>query len=286
MIEATIKKVSPIETEVAQPSTVTMELKPLSNGGGSSFSVLFVEQELTDEQKAQARANIGVEDIPEWALEEEKPTYTADEVGAIAQEDLQKAVNIALQQAQASGKFNGEDGVSVVSVRQTTTSSIDGGSNVITVTLSNGQTSTFTVKNGSKGSQGVKGDRGLQGVKGDTGAPGPQGAQGVQGAKGDKGDKGDTGAKGADGTSVTVSSVSESTANGGSNVVTFSDGKRLTVKNGTQGAKGDTGADGKNGADGYTPVKGKDYYTESDKAEMVQAVLAMIPIYDGEVVAE
>lgn len=223
MIEATIKKVSPIETEVAQPSTVTMELKPLSNGGGSSFSVLFVEQELTDEQKAQARANIGVEDIPEWALEEEKPEYTAEEVGAIAREDLQKAVNVALAQAKASGEFDGEsgedgeDGVSVVSVRQTTTSSADGGSNVITVTLSNGQTSTFTVKNGSKGSQGDKGDkgeRGLQGVKGDTGA---------QGAKGDKGD---------------------------------------------------------------TPVKGKDYYTEADKAEMVQAVLAMIPIYDGEVVAE
>lgn len=241
MIEATIKKVSPIETEVSQPSTVTMELKPLSNGSGSPFSVLFVEQELTDEQKAQARANIGVEDIPEWALEEEKPEYTADEVGAIAQEDLQKAVNIALQQAQASGKFDGADGVSVLSVRQTTTSSADGGSNVITVTLSNGQTSTFTVKNGSKG------------------------------------------------TSVTVSSVSESTANGGSNVVTFSDGKRLTVKNGTQGAKGDKGdtpVKNKDYFDGYTPVKGKDYYTEADKAEIVQAVLAMIPIYDGEVVAE
>lgn len=263
MIEATIKKVSPIETEVSQPSTVTMELKPLSNGGGSSFSVLFVEQELTDEQKAQARANIGVEDIPEWALEEEKPTYTADEVGAIAQEDLQKAVNVALAQAQASGKFDGEDGVSVVSVRQTTTSSADGGSNVITVTLSNGQTSTFTVKNGSKGSQGDKGDRGLQGERGLQGVKGDTGAQGA---------KGDTGAKGADGTSVTVSSVSESTANGGSNVVTFSDGKRLTVKNGTQGAKG---------ADGYTPVKGKDYYTDADKAEMVQAVLAALPSAEG-----
>lgn len=272
MIEATIKKVSPIGTEVSQPSTVTMELKPLSNGGGNPFSVLFVEQQLTDEQKAQARANIGVEDIPEWALEEEKPTYTADEVGAIAQEDLQKAVNIALQQAQASGKFDGEDGVSVVSVRQTTTSSADGGSNVITVTLSNGQTSTFTVKNGSKGSQGVKGDKGDRGLQGVQGERGLQGVKGDTGAQGAKGDKGDTGAKGADGASVTVSSVSESTANGGSNVVTFSDGKRLTVKNGTQGAKGDKGD---------TPVKGKDYFTEADKAEMVQAVLAALPSAEG-----
>ena len=37
---------------------------------------------------------------------------------------------------------------------------------------------------------------------------------------------------GADGTSVTVSSVSESTASGGSNVVTFSDGKKVSIKNG------------------------------------------------------
>lgn len=226
-INVEIKTNGAVNASISSPQAIGADMQGIANGGGSPFSVLFVEQQLTDEQKAQARANIGVEDIPEWALEEEKPTYTADEVGAIAQEDLQKAVNIALQQAQASGKFDGEDGVSVVSVRQTTTSSADGGSNVITVTLSNGQTSTFTVKNGSKGSQGAqgvkgdKGDRGLQGVKGDTGA---------QGAKGDK---------------------------------------------------GDAGADGKNGADGYTPVKGKDYYTDADKAEMVQAVLAALPSAEG-----
>lgn len=52
------------------------------------------------------------------------------------------------------------------------------------------------------------------------------------------------------GTSVTVKSVSESTADGGSNVVTFSDGKTLTIKNGskgTTGGKGDTGATGQRG---------------------------------------
>lgn len=48
----------------------------------------------------------------------------------------------------------GDDGVSVSKVEQTTTSSADGGDNVITVTLSNGQKTTFTVKNGSKGSSG------------------------------------------------------------------------------------------------------------------------------------
>lgn len=49
------------------------------------------------------------------------------------------------------------------------------------------------------------------------------------------------GEQGVAGTSVTVSNVSESSADGGNNVVTFSDGKTLTVKNGTKGAAGANG---------------------------------------------
>lgn len=44
--------------------------------------------------------------------------------------------------------------------------------------------------------------------------------------------------QGTAGTSVTVKSVTESTESGGSNVVTFSDGKTLTVKNGKDGQDG------------------------------------------------
>jgi hypothetical protein len=133
-----------------------------------------------------------------------------------------------------------------------------------------GEQDTGVKARGEDGQQGPKGDKG---DKGDTGAQGP------------KGDTGATGGKGADGTSVTVKSVSESTADGGSNVVTFSDGKTLTVKNGSKGStgskgdkgdKGDTGATGaagKNGADGYTPVRGTDYWTEADKVEIVQRVI-------------
>ena len=46
---------------------------------------------------------------------------------------------------------------------------------------------------------------------------------------------------------------------------------------GPQGPKGDTGPQGPAGADGYTPVKGTDYFTESDKTELVNAVLAALP---------
>lgn len=48
------------------------------------------------------------------------------------------------------------------------------------------------------------------------------------------------------------------------------------------GADGADGKDGKDGQNGYTPVKGVDYYTEAERAELVQAVLGQIPYYAGE----
>ena len=48
----------------------------------------------------------------------------------------------------------GDKGVGVTKIEQTTTSADDGGTNVITITLSNGDALTFQVKNGSKGSAG------------------------------------------------------------------------------------------------------------------------------------
>lgn len=56
------------------------------------------------------------------------------------------------------------------------------------------------------------------------------------------------GEPGPPGTSVTVADVTESTEDGGVNVVTFSDGKTLNVRN------------GKKGDPGYTPQKNVDYF--------------------------
>lgn len=58
--------------------------------------------------------------------------------------------------------------------------------------------------------------------------------------------------------------------------------KSSGIFDGTDGEDGKDGADGADGMDGYTPIKGKDYFTEADKAEMVQAVLAAMPQYNGE----
>lgn len=76
------------------------------------------------------------------------------------------------------------------------------------------------------------------------GATGPKGDTGETGATGPQGPKGDTGDTGA------------------------------------QGPKGDTGATGPQGpagaagADGKTPVKGTDYWTEADKQEIIDEVVA------------
>lgn len=111
---------------------------------------------------------------------------------------------------------------------------------------------------GDKGDRGEIGPQGIQGERGEAGAQGIKGDTGVKGEKGDKGDKGEQGAQGPQGPQ----------------------GLR-----GVQGVKGDTGAAGKDGADGYTPVKGKDYYTDADKAEMVNDVISALPKYNGEVVS-
>ena len=38
------------------------------------------------------------------------------------------------------------------------------------------------------------------------------------------------------------------------------------------------------GDNGYTPVKGKDYWTNADKEEIVNSVISALPVYNGEVV--
>lgn len=68
---------------------------------------------------------------------------------------------------------------------------------------------------------------------------------------------------------ITITSVTESEEDGGNNIVTFNDGGTITIKNGSKGSKGDT------------PQKGTDYFTETDKNELIQAVLTELPKWEG-----
>ena len=110
---------------------------------------------------------------------------------------------------------------------------------------------------GPQGERGPKGEQGIQGPAGPTGPQGPAGNDGYtpvkgvdyfDGVKGDKGDKGDTGATGAQGPK-------------GDKGDTGAQGPQ-----GETGPQGPAGADGAAGEDGYTPVRGTDYWTSDDIA--------------------
>lgn len=166
-----------------------------------------------------------------------------------------------------------------------------------------GTTLTITSESGTSSAElkGEKGDKGDKGEKGDTGA---QGAQGVQGVKGDKGE-GFSISK----TYPSVSAMQQGLSTDGvplngfvlinTGNVNDEDNAKLFVKlqngysyltdlsgsqgikgekgeQGIQGIQGERGEKGDNGADGYTPIKGTDYFTDADKAELVEELTETI----------
>ena len=186
--------------------------------------------------------------VPAWAKQPEKPSYTADEVGALSAETLPEAINTALAQAKASGEFDGADGAPgkdgadgyspTANVTQT-----DNGA-TITITDKNG-TTTATVTNGKDGADGNPGADGTSAMHSWNGTVLTiTSASGTSSAdlKGEKGDKGDTGPKGDTGD---------------------------TGPQGERGPKGEQGIQGPAGNDGYTPVKGVDYFdgAKGDKGD-------------------
>ena len=84
----------------------------------------------------------------------------------------------------------------------------------------------------------------LNSLVGPRGPEGPAGPQGVPGEKGDTGEQGPQGERGEKG------------------------------EQGPQGERGEKGEKGTDGADGYTPVYGTDYWTEADREQMINDVLA------------
>lgn len=206
-------------------------------------------------------------------------TLDADKLDASA---LTSAINTALAQAKESGEFDGEKGEKGEKGEQ-----------------------------GSQGAQGPQGEQGIQGEKGEKGSDGTSithefngttlsitSASGTSSVdlKGDKGEKGEKG----EGFSIakTYSSVVEMNASYASDNLPLNsfvlidtgnvadeDNAKLYVKldSGYSYLTDLSGAQGIKGEKGEKPVKGVDYFTEADKADMVQAVLTGMP--DGDEVS-
>jgi len=149
----------------------------------------------------------------------------------------------------------------------------------------------------------------------DSGSPsrGEQGLPGETGERGPEGPPGPAGSDGKDGTGVTILGSYDSedalkaahpTGNAGDSYlidgylyvwsVSESTWKNVGQIQGPQGKAGADGYtpvkgvdyfDGEDGADGYTPVRGTDYWTAADQQSMVNDVIAALPVYNGEVAA-
>jgi hypothetical protein len=111
----------------------------------------------------------------------------------------------------------------------------------------------------------------------DTGKP-SRGEKGDTGASGAPGKDGANGSPGADGITPHIGD------NGNWYLGATDTGKPsrgVAGAKGSDGANGKDGAQGEKGADGKTPVKGTDYWTAADKAEIVKDTLATLPTWTG-----
>lgn len=197
--------------------------------------------------------------------------------------NLVAAINEVAKSGGGSG--GGKDGTGIESI--TYKGEDEDGGNVYTVLLTDGTSYDITAPKGAKG------DKGDAGGKGDTGVPGKaatiQVGEVTTGAAGTpasvsnvgtdeaaifdftipRGDKGADGADGADGITPHIGD------NGNWYLGTTDTGKPSRGEAGLQGSVGPVGPQGpqgEKGADGKTPVKGTDYWTASDKQEIIDDI--------------
>ena len=224
---------------------------------------------------------------------------------------LPGAIEDALAQAKASGEFDGTDGTTphigangnwyigstdtgikaqgpagaagrgIKSITRTSGNGAAGTVDTYTITYTDGTTSTFQVRNGADGSPGDDGITPHIGDNGnwfvgdiDTGKP-SRGAAGEPGLtwRGEWDDE--AGYRYGDVVSYR-----------GSAYIHVYDFAHTVAPTGIEpGTDESTWAVlAEKGADGEKPVRGVDYYTSADKAEMVQSVVEALPKYDGGVV--
>lgn len=244
--------------------------------------------------------------------------YTISEINAMLEEYAKKDIVPTIYVKDASIT---DDILNIIKSDGTSLSFAGGSATSPTIQteeVENGYKLIITDINGTKEviiSNGEQGPVGPQGIPGQDGQPGKDGisptatvesnsdgavititdATGTTTAQiynGSNGLPGQDGLDGQDGFSPTVE-LTDTETGVTLTITDVSGAKTATIKNGVagpqgpqgepgiQGPQGPAGKDGVNGQDGYTPVRGTDYWTENDKTEIVNSVLAALPAAEG-----
>ena len=275
-----VKKYAPIEN--AEDFNITLRIiKPNGEPKEIDFTILdepdaFFYVDLTDEYKdyiGEYRCELFVDCLVNDELErmttreftyEILPSIYNDLDGAIEKDPDYPLVDRILEQLEA-----------VDLTKYATNESVDAKLEVIELTP------------GPKGDKGEQGEPGVQGPQGEVGPagpqgePGPQGPQGepgsagkdgIDGAPGPKGDKGDIGPQGPAGEKGDKGDPGNDGAPGPKGDKGDPGEPGQIGPQGPKGDTGDVGPQGPAGADGYTPVKGTDYFTEADIAAIKEGL--------------
>lgn len=199
--------------------------------------------------------------------------------------------NISAVSLSGSALSIGADGIGIKSITQTSSNGLD---DKYTIFFTDGNTFSFTVRNGEKGETGPKGDEGVGITKiektgsvgleddylitlsnkgeyhfyvtnGKDGEKGEKGATGAKGPKGDKGDKGEDGKDGKDAVVISTDVELVGTTGDSETAVMTQKATSEAIKNVTVGknkvgtwAYNITGYSGKNGGSGGYYIDGGD----------------------------
>ena len=137
----------------------------------------------------------------------------------------------------------------------------------------------YWLKIASRGERGTQGNQGPRGIRGEEGVQGEKGEKGEKGDKGDRGEKGERGERGLNGSLVPTDGFYSFTVDDNGNlwihypdssnipdVELSEDGELILKMNGETSSEFNVGK--VTGPKGDTPIKGVDYFTQSDKEEL------------------